>query len=134
MSDGAAWQKLYYTDGESQMSFWGAANGPTGDRGYFYFHSAAAHPTGSNGWKGYHYDNPTVDKLLEDARVEFDQAKQDALYQQVCEITKQDQPNLYLWQTVRFHVVSKKVGNMILIPAAGGGSYYDAAEKWTISQ
>lgn len=134
ITDGAAWQKLYYADGESQMSFWGAANGPTGDRGYNYFHSSAAHPTGSNGWKGYSYNNPTVDKLLEDARVEFDTAKQDALYQQVCEITKDELPNLYLWQTVRFHVVSKKVGNIIVIPAAGGGSYYDAAELWTITE
>ncbi len=134
MSDGAAWQKLYYTDGESQVSFWGAANGPTGERGYNYFHSSAAHPTGSNGWKGYSYSNAEVDKALEDARVEFDTAKQDALYQRVCEITKDELPALYLWQTVRFHVVSKKVGNMILIPAAGGGSYYDAAELWTVSE
>lgn len=134
MSDGAAWQKLYYTDGESQVSFWGAANGPTGERGYNYFHSSAAHPTGSNGWKGYSYSNAEVDQLLTDARVEFDTAKQDALYQKVCEITKDELPALYLWQTVRFHVVSKKVGNMILIPAAGGGSYYDAAELWTVSE
>jgi hypothetical protein len=115
ITDGPAWQKLYYTDGLSQMSFWGGANGPTGDRGYGYFHSSAAHPTGSNGWKDYSYNNPTV-------------------YQQVCEITKDELPALYLWETVRFHVVSKKVGNMILIPAAGGGSYYDAAELWTITE
>lgn len=134
LSDGAAWQKLYYSDGESQVSFWGAANGPTGERGYNYFHSSAAHPAGSNGWKGYSYSNPEVDKALEDARVEFDTAKQDALYQKVCEITKDELPALYLWQTVRFHVVSKKVGNIILIPAAGGGSYYDAAELWTVSE
>lgn len=134
MSDGAAWQKLYYTDGESQASFWGAANGPTGDRGYNYFHSSAAHPTGSNGWKDYAYKNAEVDKLLTDARIEFDTAKQDAIYQQVCEITKDELPNLYLWQTVRFHVVSKKVGGIIVIPAAGGGSYYDAAELWTITE
>lgn len=129
-----AWQKYFYEDGKSSVSFWGAANGPTGDRGYNYFHSAAAYPVGSNGVKGRSYNNPQVDKLLEDARVEFDTAKQDALYQQVCEITRDDPPNLYLWQSVRFHVVSKKVGNIILIPAAGGGSYYDAAETWTITE
>lgn len=134
MTDGAAWQKLYYTDGESQVSFWGAANGPTGDRGYNYFHSSAAHPTGSNGWKGYSYSNAEVDKLLTDARTEFDPAKQDAMYQQVCEITKDELPALYLWQTVRFHVVSTKVQGIVLIPAAGGGSYYDAAELWTVSE
>ena len=129
-----AWQKLYYEDGNSDISFWGAANGPTGDRGYNYFHSSAAYPTGSNGVKGYSYNNPEVDKLLEDARVEFDQAKQDAIYQQVCQITKDTLPNLYLWQSVRFHVVSKKAQNVVVIPAAGGGSYYDAAELWTVTE
>jgi peptide/nickel transport system substrate-binding protein len=132
--ENVAWQKLFYEDGKSEISFWGAANGPTGDRGYNYFHSSAAYPTGSNGVNGRHYSNPQVDKLLEDARVEFDQAKQDALYQQVCEITKDDLPNLYLWQSVRFHVVSTKTQNVIVIPAAGGGSYYDAAELWTVTE
>ena len=60
--------------------------------------------------------------------------QQDAIYQQVCEITKDDLPNLYLWQSVRFHVVSNKAQNVIVIPAAGGGSYYDAAEKWTVTE
>ncbi len=89
--ENVAWQKLYYEDGDSDVSFWGAANGPTGDRGYNYFHSSAKWPTGSNGTAAHSYSNPEVDKLLEDARVEFDQAAQDAIYQQVCEIT-QDRP------------------------------------------
>ena len=84
---------------------------------------------------GYSYSNPEVDKLLEDARVEFDQAKQDAIYQQVCRDHEgHDLPNLYLWQSVRFHVVSKKAQNVVVIPAAGGGSYYDAAELWTVTE
>ena len=95
-------------DGKSAISFWGAANGPTGDRGYNYFYSKNAYPTGSNGVKGYHYENADVDAALDAARKEFDQAKQDALYQQVCQVTHDDLPNLYLWQSVRFHVVSKK--------------------------
>ena len=60
----SAWQKLYYNDGKSAISFWGAANGPTGDRGYNYFHSKNAYPTGGNGVKGYHYENPKVDQQL----------------------------------------------------------------------
>jgi ABC-type transport system substrate-binding protein len=131
--ENVAWQKLFYEDGESSISFWGAANGPTGDRGYNYFHSGGEYPKGSNGTAAYHYDNPQVDKLLEDARVEFDQAKQDALYQQVCELTRDDPPNLYLWQSVRFHVVSKNTANVVVIPAAGGGSYYDQAELWEVT-
>ena len=132
--ENVAWQKLFYEDGKSAISFWGAANGPTGDRAYNYFHSKNAYPVGSNGVNGYHYENLEVDKLLEDARVEFDQAKQDALYQKVCELTKNDTPNLYLWQSVRFHVVSAKTQNVVVIPAAGGGSYYDAAELWTVTE
>ena len=135
--DNVAWQKYYYDDGKFNISFWGGANGPTGDRAFGYFHSSAAYPGGSNGWSRatpYHYDNPETDKLLLDARTEFDKAKQDALYQQVCEKTRDKPPALYLWQTVRFHIVSKKVQNFIAIPAAGGGSYYDAAETWTVSE
>jgi peptide/nickel transport system substrate-binding protein len=131
--ENVAWQKLFYEDGESSVSFWGAANGPTGDRGYNYFHSGGAYPAGSNGTAAYHYENAEVDRLLEAARVEFDQAKQDAIYQRVCELTRDDPPNLYLWQSVRFHVVSNKTKNVIVIPAAGGGSYYDAAELWEIA-
>ena len=131
--ENVAWQKLFYQDGKSAISFWGAANGPTGDRGYNYFYSKNAYPTGSNGVKGYHYENAQVDQDLDAARKEFDQAKQDALYQNVCQVTHDTLPNLYLWQSVRFHVVSKNVKNFIAIPAAGGGSYYDAAELWEIS-
>ena len=132
--ENVAWQKYYYTDGAAQISFWGAANGPTGDRAFNYLHSSAAWPGGSNGWKGHSYSNPTLDKILEDARQEFDVPKQDALYQQACQIIHDELPLLYLWQTVRFHVVSKKTSNVVIIPAAGGGSYYDAAETWTVSE
>lgn len=132
--EGAAWTKNYYEDGAHQISFWGAANGPTGDRAYNYLHSSSKYPGGSNGWKGYSYSNPALDKILDDARQEFDQAKQDALYQQACQIIHDELPLLYLWQSVRFHVVSKKTQGVIVIPAAGGGSYYDAAELWTVSE
>ena len=43
-----------------------------------------------------------------------------------------DLPWTWLWATKRFHVVSNRVHNIILIPAAGGGSYYDAVETWTV--
>lgn len=134
MSDGAAWQKRYYADNESEVSFWGAANGPTGDRGYNYLHSDAAYPAGGNGVSGRSYSNPVVDKLLTDARAEFDVDKQNALYAEVCRITADELPNLYVWETVRYHVVNKRVANIVVIPAAGGGSYYDAAETWFISE
>ena len=121
-------------NGKYDVQFVGAANGPTGNRAFNYFHSSTAYPAGSNGFKGYFYKNPALDKLLEQGVGEFDQAKQDAIYQQACQIMHDDLPWLYLWQTTRYHVVSNKVHNIILIPAAGGGSYYDAVETWTVDK
>ena len=126
----AAWNEARNA-GDFDVMFVGAANGPTGDRAFNYYHSSTAYPAGSNGFEGYAYLNPALDKLLEDGRQEFDQAKQDAIYQQACAIMADDLPWLFLWQTVRFHVASKKVQNLILIAAPGGGAYYDAAETWS---
>jgi len=134
------WTTKYYDEGKSQLSFFGAANGPTGERARNYFYSASAYPQGNNGWTSkdpagaWHYDNPEMDKLLDTGPTLFDQAAQDANYAAACQIMADDLPWLYLWQTVRYHVVSNKLANVILIPAAGGGSYYDAVETWTKSE
>jgi len=45
--ENVAWQKYYDADGKSAVSFWGAANGPTGDRGYNYFATDQAYPAGA---------------------------------------------------------------------------------------
>lgn len=129
--DGAAWTSRYYDKGEFDISFAGAANGPTGQRAFTYFHSSSVWPTGGNGFKGYHYVNPALDTALQTAGAEFDKTKQSALYAQACQIMHDDLPWLFMWQTVRYHIVSNKLHNVILIPAAGGGSYYDAVETWT---
>ena len=89
---------------------------------------------GSNGVNGHHYSNPEVDSCSRTPGSSSTWPAQDAIYQQACELTKEDPPNLYLWQSVRFHVVSNKAQNVIVIPAAGGGSYYDAAETWTVTE
>ena len=134
------WTDRYYQQGASQISFFGAANGPTGERARNYFYSKSAHPAGNNGWSNgagenaWHYDNPEFDALIDAGPTNFDQAAQDATYQQACQIMADDLPWLYLWQTVRYHVVSNKLQGVILIPAAGGGSYYDAVETWTKSE
>ena len=121
--------------GDYDVEFVGAANGPTGDRATNYFTTKAGYP-GPNGFGGgkdgtYFYSNPALDKLQDQALGEFDPAKQDALYQQSCQIQHDDLPWLFLWVSTRFHVASKSLQNLILIPAAGGGSYYDQAELWT---
>ena len=124
------WVNKYYAEGDSDVSFFGAANGPTGNRAFQYFHSDAAYPTGNNGWTGWNYSNPDLDAALDSAAGEFDPAAQNALYQQACGIMNADLPWLPLWQSVRYHIVSDAMENVILIPAAGGGTYYDAVENW----
>jgi peptide/nickel transport system substrate-binding protein len=121
--------------GDFDVEFVGAANGPTGDRAYNYFHTSSKFP-GPNGFGGgkdgtSFYSNAQVDKDLDAALQEFDPAKQDALYQDACKVMNQDLPWLFLWVSTRFHVASKSLQNFILIPAAGGGSYYDQAELWS---
>ena len=127
----SAWTQKFYDEGASDLSLAGGANGPTGNRAYQYFHSSSAWPGGNNGFKDFVYSNPELDALLDAAPAEFDTAKQDAIYQEACGIMANDLPWIYLWQSVRYHVVSNAMQNVILIPAAGGGSYYDAVETWT---
>ncbi len=136
--DGQAWTDRYYKQGASQLSFFGAANGPTGERARNYFHSLSAYPAGNNGWAGptstWAYANPELDALLDKAVTQFDLAEQDATYQEACQILVDDLPWLPLWQSVRYHVATPKLKNLILIPAAGGGSYYDAAQTWVFEE
>jgi peptide/nickel transport system substrate-binding protein len=129
--DPSAWTKRYYEDAAFDISFGGGANGPTGNRAYQYFHSSSAYPTGNNGFTGWSYSNADLDELLDAAPSEFDQAAQDAIYQQACAIMAEDLPWLFMWQSIRYHIVSSAMHNVILIPAAGGGTYYDAVETWT---
>ena len=130
--DSAAADKQYRTDATFDTYFQGAANGPTGDRARNYFTTAAAYPAGGNGYKGFAYKNPALDKLIDEAGSEFDKAKQDDLYGQACDIMTDELPWLFMWHTKRFHVASNRIHNLILTPAAGGGSYYDAVETWTV--
>lgn len=130
--DSAAASKVYTGEASFDTYFQGAANGPTGDRGRNYFTTAAKFPAGGNGYPGYFYSNPELDKLIDAAGSEFDKAAQDALYGQACDILTDELPWLFMWHTKRFHVASNRIHNLILTPAAGGGSYYDAVETWTV--
>lgn len=123
--DGAAWNSRYYEKGESQMSFIGGANGADPNRAYNYFYSAS--PTNN-----YKYSSPELDKLLEGGRQEMDPAKRADIYKQACTVMGQDLPWVFLWQTTRYGLVSKRIANFQFTPAAGGGTYYDQAEKWEI--
>lgn len=124
--DGTSWNARYYEKQESQMTFLGGANGPDPNRAYQYFHSQS---TASN---IYGYNNPKTDELLEAGRKETDPAKRTAIYQELCTVLGQDLPWIYLWQTTRYGLISKRIANFQFTPAPGGGSYYDEAEKWEV--
>ena len=59
------------------------------------YYSGNLPPAGSN---YYFYKNETVDKLLEAARVEQDQAKRDELYQEAIELIYTDAPEVWVMQ------------------------------------
>jgi len=132
--DSAAWTNQYYKEGTSQVSFIGAQNGPDGNIAATYFLSTASQESGAgnNGWKGYTYSNPQVDMLINQGRSTFDPAQRATTYQSLCKVLADDMPWNIMWQTTRYWIVSNKVKNFQLTPAPGGGSYYDAAETWSI--
>ncbi len=134
--DSASWTNQYYQQGASQVSFIGAQNGPDGNIAATYFLSTAAQQTGAgnNGWKGYVYSNPQVDMLINQGRSIFDPAQRAPIYQSLCKVLADDLPWNIMWQTTRYWIVNNRVQNFQLTPAAGGGSYYDAAETWAIQQ
>ncbi len=132
--DPAAWVKQYYDDGKSQISFSGAQNGPDGNIASTYFLSTSdyAGGNGSNGWKGWHYDNPQADELIKKGSSTVDPTARAAVYQDLCAVLADDLPWNVQWQTTRYWLVSKKIHNFFLTPAPGGGSYYNASEQWFI--
>lgn len=134
--DSAAWTNQYYNQGASQVSFIGAQNGPDGNIAATYFLSTASQEAGAgnNGWKGYVYSNPQVDTLINQGRSTFDPAQRTTTYQSLCKVLADDMPWNIMWQTTRYWIVSNRVQNFQLTPAAGGGSYYDASETWSIKQ
>lgn len=60
------------------------------------------------------YDNSEVDRLLEAARVEFDEAKRNVLYQRFSELVHEDQPYTFLYANYSLVVVSKRVENALV--------------------
>ncbi|WP_274650846.1 ABC transporter substrate-binding protein [Paenibacillus humicola] len=70
--------------------------------------------TGTMNYSG--YSNPEVDKLLDEARAETDNAKRKATYDQVMAIVQQDVPNVYLYHVNNTIGVSKAVQGFTYIP------------------
>jgi peptide/nickel transport system substrate-binding protein len=127
--DGPAWTKLYYEDLAFGGTFAGGANGPDPNRAFQYFHTSSAWPKGTNNLK---FSNAELDKALEEGAATMDPAARAPIYQRACEIMSETLPWIFLWQQERYVAVSNRIENFVFTPAPGGGSYYDAAETWSI--
>jgi peptide/nickel transport system substrate-binding protein len=128
--DSPSWTKLYYDDLAFGASFAGGANGPDPHRAFQYFHSTSTWPKGTNNLS---FANADLDAALEAGASEIDPAAREALYQQACEVMSETLPWIFLWQQERYVAVSNRIQNFVYTPAPGGGSYYDAAELWSIA-
>jgi len=125
--DSAAWLDTFYEEINFQASFIGGGNGADPNRAYEYFFSTAKWPQGQN---ILNYNNAEFDALIRAGAQEMDPAKRALIYQDVCRILAEDQPWIQLWESVRYGIVSNRIGNFLFKPAPSGGSYYDQAELW----
>ena len=94
-------------NGEHDMFILGLSN-PVGDADYFLtqlFHSSNK---GLSGNRTY-YDNAEVDRLLDEARQEIDEAKRLNLYNEVQEILIEEAPMVYIHHQAYLTGVSQKV-------------------------
>jgi peptide/nickel transport system substrate-binding protein len=130
--DSASWSKRYYDDGVSELSLIGGDGGlPSNGYGYGSLHSSSAWPKGGNGWKGYSYSNPALDKLFDTLLTQFDPAEQTTTLQAICKMDAEyDVPYMNLWATTRYWFVNNRIGNFVSTPGPAGGNYYAAAETW----
>ncbi len=70
-------------------------------------------PLGAN--RG-HYDNPEVDALLDQARVELDRGKRREIFSKVEKIIAEDVPYISLWFSDNISVHRKRITNVHLSP------------------
>ncbi|HVB33380.1 MAG TPA: ABC transporter substrate-binding protein [Patescibacteria group bacterium] len=92
----------------------GANNDP--DFLYYVFDSRQIPPAGANRGR---YDNPELDRLLDQARIEPGRQEQKKLYAEAQEIIARDQPYLTLWYLDNVAVHSDRVEDIQMGPAGG---------------
>jgi ABC-type transport system substrate-binding protein len=95
------------------------------------FHSSQFPPAGQN--IGF-YSNPEVDKLLEAARIEMDQAKRQDLYHQIHARLAEDQPYTWLVQISRKWGFSRRLQNVNEAKGIGYFGWYLGPLGWWIPE
>jgi peptide/nickel transport system substrate-binding protein len=92
----------------------------------YVFNSSRVPPNGANRGR---YRNTSVDALLNQARIEPDQAKRRALFSEVQRIVAADLPYINLWYADQISVHRRRVQNVALAPSGD----YDFIGKVTLS-
>ena len=81
---------------------------------YQLWHSSVADVKGSSNHVG--YKNPGVDKLIEQARAEFDKQKRISIHHQIHRILAEDQPYTFLFNHKELAAMDKRFRNVIPYP------------------
>jgi len=81
---------------------------------YQIWHSSGADVKGSSNHIG--YKNPEVDRLIEEARKEFDKEKRVQMYHQIHRIIAEDQPYTFLFTNKALIAIDKRIKNVIPYP------------------
>lgn len=87
---------------------------------YDIFHSSQIPPVGRNRGR---YQNPEVDRLVQEGRVTLDTHKRKDIYSQVQKILALDLPYISLWHMNNISIVHKRVKNYRPHPQAGFQSF-----------
>ena len=98
------------------------------------FWAAKEFPTGAN---FVHYSNPTVDRLLDEARTVQGCATdaRRALYEQFQQVLAEDQPWTFLYSARQPVIINKRIENAAPSPWVGAGPYLTwGINDWTIAR
>jgi len=98
------------------------------------FWAAKEFPTGAN---FVHYSNPTVDRLLDEARTVqgCDTNARRALYEQFQQVLAEDQPWTFLYSARQPVIINKRIQNAAPSPWVGAGPYLTwGINDWTIAR
>jgi len=96
---------------------------------YGLFHSARFPPVGQN---FIFYSNPESDRIMDEARREFDQSKRKALYWRLNEILADEQPYTWVIQPSLKWGISKRVHGVVVSRAYGLFLWYPGELGWWI--
>lgn len=81
---------------------------PVGDADYFLTQLFHSKNKGASGNRSF-YDNPEVDRLLDEARQEIDEAKRLELYEEVQKVLIEDAPMVYVYHQAYLTGVSNDI-------------------------